>query len=132
MSKIQIQFNLPNIGIDENPNAYLFFHDLNCVRDVNLSKLDSRYFGHPYRWIILNTFSVQKEELIGSELRSINALIDSNIILVTQINSTTYNLDQCKIILYFFFVFNHDLIFDFNRLIVIYIEWNTVESVPRK
>lgn len=66
---------------------------MNC-KTVVLSDLNSRYFGHPYRWIILNR--IENLGIFGPDIQSIEALPDSNIILVSRINSSSYQLDQCK------------------------------------
>lgn len=88
-SSFPIQFGISiNLPIDGSINKQWFFIDMHCeCSSIFLSKIDERYFGHPYRWIIADA--------TNDSIQHLAFLPGSNIILANyDSNSNQYILKQ--------------------------------------
>lgn len=78
-----------NLPISDDANKQWFFVDMVCKESSNfLSKIDEKYFAHPYRWIIADAVfnSIQNQAFLPG----------SNIILANheEDSTTQYTLKQ--------------------------------------
>lgn len=80
-----------NLTINDATNKQWFFVDMNCRGSSNFlsTKVDEKYFAHPYRWIITDANA--------DSIRNVTVLPGSNVILANQgEDSNRYILKQGK------------------------------------
>lgn len=95
---------MPTRVIDESTNKQWYFMDMRCIESHEfLLNIESAFFGHPYRWILL--------EPIADKLNKSTFLTDSNVLLINfNSNLSRAELKQGKSKLHLFLMRPYEML----------------------